>query len=221
MICPFGDEYLVEQMKQVKSYPIITLVLILFLLAACESWTEDEIPNSVTAKEIRSGTIRMQDPPKPSIQLDFSMLPQLLDPQMQMPDSDGVLPEVDLSFDGFVLKAPHGIIDLGTYPACFSRSADTRAYFETLFLEYEVIAPEGGYSRAIPFPRYEGCRLFAVKTAEGHYALFLHVETSVSAYDRMLFFWIYRGDGERVFLSEDPARRSGYQAMVTIMENGD
>ena len=196
-------------MRRVLNYPVAVLALSLFLVAACEPWTVDEIPNSGTGNAISSGTILLQDPPRPSIQLDFSMLPQHLDSLIQEPAFDDELPEVDLSFDGFVLEAPHGIAHLGTYPACFNArgsSIDTRSYFETRLLEYGVTAPEGGYSRAVPFPRYDSCRLFAVKTAEGHYALFLHVATSISAYDRMLFFWIYREDGKRVFLSTDPAR---------------
>ena len=80
------------------------------------------------------------------------------------------------------LSAPAGIIDLGIS--------------DTNYLQKTITVPDTGYKASVQFLHLH---LYAIKTSEGNYALFLEGTTIIAGCYWFRFYWAYNNDGSREF----------------------
>lgn len=82
----------------------------------------------------------------------------------------------------YTLSAPDGIIDLGIS--------------DTNYLKRTLVVPDTGYKASAAFTHLH---LYAIKTHEGNYALFLEGTNIYGGCFWFKFYWAYNDDGSREF----------------------
>ena len=166
------------------------------LLGAC-SWNQR--PPVSEDHELDRGLITFLFPPPSEVtlpyQVDFSEISSTYDLAWR---NDSVVTE-DLSFNGYYLAAPYGILDYGElelfecsdFTGFYTSDEGVKAIAETFqsrLVAEEVDTPRDGYSAEV---QLEWCHLYFLQTSQGETLALLHIGWYIGGYDRHHFFWMY------------------------------
>jgi hypothetical protein len=113
--------------------------------------------------------------------------------------------DTDIVFGvSYALSAPGGIVDLGMS--------------DTNFLKRTLVVPDTGYKTSASFTHLH---LYAIKTHEGNYALFLEGTNIYGGCFWFKFYWAYNDNGSREFGTPSGVIRQKAAAQATSGMAGD